>query len=262
VSYVVGWVYEYPDGVEVVLQGRTAVEAGVAVRRGEVRSSAQRSSERSKRVLGRFVRHHQLHELWTLTIRPGDVLLSEEQAATNRALKEFFARFKRRVGESPGPYVLVEEFGKVNGWRHFHSGADWGRRFGAVEVCDVCALPALRRVRSDIPPAGSVCIGCLWGHGFVGRPFVREGAGLGPYLSKYLVSDVVGGGSLGANRYRVSAGFKPPAPEQIEASSFDDARRQITRAFGVPFDWWDSVEVERDMPRTVIGNWKGVKSDE
>jgi hypothetical protein len=255
VGYVVGWVYEFPDGgVEVVLQTRAAAVEGFVWRGSEVRSSAQRSVQRSKRVVARFCRFHNLHELWTLTLRPDDGLaLNEEQTFTSNELHNFFKRFKRATGETPGPYIIVEEFGKLNGRRHFHAGCDWSARFGAVEVCEVCATPNLRRVRWDIPPAGSLCIGCLWGHGFVGQPRPSNGRALSQYLSKYLVSDLFGGGALGANRYRVALGFQPPEPVLLEGSSFGDVRAEVERLFGGGFFWWDSETSGRDMPRTVVG---------
>lgn len=257
VVFVVGWFREYPDGgIRVVLQTSAASPSGTFKSNGTVRSSAVRATERSKRVLDDFIRWHGICEMWTLTSRPGDSLtMEEEQAATSREFQRFFERFKRRVGESPGPYLVVEEFGKLNGRRHFHNAADWRRRFGAVEVCEVCALPSLRRVRADIPPAGSVCIGCLWGHGFVGAPQGSAPGSLSQYLSKYMVADMVGPGALGKHRFRASAGFRPPEPARIEGWTFEGVAEHLEEMLGVRLEWWDSLHKNREMPRTVIGNF-------
>lgn len=252
---VVGWselrLYTYPDGFEAVISSRMAAEE-LYVWRGseEVRSVAERSASRSRRVLGRFCRFHAITELWTFTfaeLPTGDV---------GRLLENFLKRLRRVFSEVPGPYVFVEELGGKFFRLHLHCGADWGRRFGAVEVCEVCARPALRAKRRDIPPAGSLCLGCLWGHGFVGRPDAGDSVGLSSYLGKYLVKDVGDlSGVIGKQRYRVAKGFVPDPPALFECASVEVAKELVLELTGGELlEYWDSEASGLDMPRVVVGN--------
>ena len=124
------------------------------------------------------------------------------------AMRLFIRRLRYVVGDQP--WLWVPERG-AKGRLHVHFANGWWEEAGAVEVCERCASPSLVKVRSDVPPAGSFCIGCLWGHGWVGRP--SEGVGdsraVAAYVSKYVGKELVGLVAPGASRYRVARGHQP-----------------------------------------------------
>lgn len=172
-------------------------------------SNADRAARRARAVVRRYCRANELNEMVTLTFAGAPPVYSE----LSGIMRNFFRRVSRRAGESLGAYVWVPERGAKGDRLHVHMAVGWWSRLGVVEVCDVCALPGLRRKRSDIPAAGSFCVGCLWGWGFVARPSDGrednyDGRSLSSYLSKYLAKDFEGV-DPGRQRYRVGEGFKP-----------------------------------------------------
>lgn len=163
-------------------------------------------------------------------------------------LEHFWRRFRRATGERPGPYAAVPEWGKRTRRLHLHVGVTWWERLAAVEVCRGCAREALLAKRSDVAPRGSLCIGCVWGHGFVGRPECNaDGKGLPGYLSKYLAKDLrsaVGGSPFGRQSYRVAQGFQPEC-ERFDVASYDEGRAVALDVVGggsEPVSEWSSEE--------------------
>jgi hypothetical protein len=281
VGFYRAYLDRFPDGYRVVLQRALAAPDGYIWRGGKDRRSiAAKSAARSHTELERFVRYWQLRELWTCTFDDRS-LAGYGPSDLTKLLKLFMQRVSRRVDAVSGPYVVVEEWGTESGRWHLHIGADWGARFDAVEVCDRCAGDSLRAVRWDIPDASRVCIGCLWGFGFVGRPVVgsanaadggRSGV-LSAYLSKYLgkdlfVSDGHGGevrlvdevavenSLFRRDRYRVSKGFALPPRLEFEAESVEECVRQLVDLCpgAAEWDWWDSAAQDLDTPHTLVGN--------
>jgi hypothetical protein len=164
-------------------------------------------------------------------------------------LHDFWRRWRRATGESLPAYVAVPEWGKSSGRLHLHLAVSWWDRLGAVEVCARCARPALRRVRNDIPPAGSFCIGCLWGLGFVGRPDagITRPESVSAYCAKYLTKDIDEDGPkvFRRQRYRVGQGFQPE-PVRLLAGTVPELVDAAVRLMGgqAP-DWeWRSADVE------------------
>jgi hypothetical protein len=127
----------------------------------------------------------------------------------------------------------------------------WWIASGAVEVCARCATPALRAKRA-IPPADSFCVGCLWGHGFVGEPQEDERTDdprrLASYLSKYASKAFDEGRMPGQHAYRVAEGFQP-APEHSGAWSVEDAIDRASVRMGAA----PSVEALHE----VVAGWDG-----
>lgn len=165
-----------------------------------------RSVRRSRGALRRYNVHNGLGYMPTLTFRNAP----DSMRGVNAAMSLFRRRVRYVVGDEP--WLWVPERGK-KGRLHVHYAVGWWERLAAVEVCERCASPSLSKVRSDVPDAGSFCIGCLWGHGWVGRPSeaVGDPRALAGYVSKYVGKDLVGLVAPGANRYRVARGHQPEA---------------------------------------------------
>lgn len=125
------------------------------------------------------------------------------------AMKDF-ARKLVRAGIDEA-YLWVPERGSKNDRLHVHWLCGWWKWLGAVEVCEKCATKALRAKRSNLPPATSLCIGCIWGHGFVGAPSeaVGDPAKAAGYVSKYVGKDLVGLVEAYKNRYHCARGHQP-----------------------------------------------------
>ena len=164
-----------------------------------------RSVRRSGAVVRRYSVHNGLGYMFTQTFKndPGTA------SGLDAAVKGFVRRLVRAGVDEP--YLWVAEKGSKRGRLHVHFLCEWWDRLQAVEVCDVCAVPNLRKVRADIPPAGSFCVGCLWGHGYVGRPSEavgdpRKAAG---YVSKYVGKDLAGLVEAYKNRYHCARGHQP-----------------------------------------------------
>lgn len=210
-----------------------------------------RSVRRSKASLRRFCVHNGLGYMPTLTFAHEP----EDEAGIRWAMKEF-QRKLRRLGIY-GPNVWVTERGKKLGRLHVHYACNWYHELGAVEVCERCALPALRAKRSNLPPAGSLCVGCIWGHGFVGAPTeaVGDPRGLSAYVSKYAAEDF-DLGVPGRNRYHVSRGDQPPFVYR-GADSEEYLRAVVSSLAGSPVEWLALHEVVDEWrgPNTWVGRW-------
>jgi hypothetical protein len=188
--------------------------------------------------LRRYAAHNKLSEMMTLTYETEPPL-----DEVSRHLEHFWRRWCRATGRQIPPYVIVPEWGPANGRLHLHAGINWWAELEAVEVCDCCARPALRCKRT-IPPAGCLCVGCLWGHGFVGAPERLDAKHwqLSAYLAKYLAKDM-DRQLFGHQRYRVAKGFQP-RPTVLRRRSVEEARQGMLEAFGGerPSFMWSSED--------------------
>jgi hypothetical protein len=141
--------------------------------------------------------------------------------------------------------VAVPEWGTLNGRLHLHIGIDWWGELNCTEVCERCdRYGVIAKTRRDLR-GDELCIGCLWGRGFVGRPEQNaDGRGLSGYLAKYLAKDLADvkhdphsgkkldvGVPFGGKRYRASD-FAKPTPVRI---------------------WTPSLEVAREVAYEVVG---------
>lgn len=164
-----------------------------------------RSIRRSRSVIRRFCVHNGLGYMPTLTFRhpPSD------ERSVHAAVRLFLKRL-RYLGVAD-PYAWVIERGESRGRLHVHFGCRWWGDRSAVEVCEKCATTGLRAVRADIPPAGSFCIGCIWGQGFVGAPSecIGDPRKVALYVSKY-AAKALGFKEGASNRYHVPRGYQPP----------------------------------------------------
>jgi hypothetical protein len=207
----------------------------------------RRSASRSRTALRRYLVHNGLGHMITLTFRhpPGSL-----QALTEKM--RLFVRRLERAGIS-GAYAWVPEHGSEHGRLHVHFACEWWGRLGAVEVCERCATSSLAKVRDDVPAAGSLCVGCIWGHGFVGRPSeaVGDPRGLAVYVSKYAAKDfgLDGGDRKGRNRYRIARGYQPE-PVVRPAVSLSHADSLLRRLTGVSLR--DATALH-----SVVEDWKG-----
>jgi len=173
-------------------------------------------------------------------------------------------------GPSTFPYLWTPERGKKGTHRlHVHMGVEWWGRLGCVEVCDRCATSNLRKKRSDIPAAGSHCVGCIWQHGFVGAP--SEGTGdpraLAGYVSKYVGKDLGDLLDKGQQRYRVGEGFQPEAVRDHGGDNLVRALMTVAERFGVEVEdlGWialhDVVEGWEAPPTWVVRNERDREGD-
>jgi len=137
------------------------------------------SVRRSRTTIRRFCVHNGLGHMVSLTFRiePGSV------DGVRHEVKRFLRRLRDGIGVFP--YVWVIERGEVGGRLHVHLAVSWWAQLSAVEVCEVCAVTG-RRVLGDLAAAGSFCVGCIWGNGFVGRPDHRDPVTNALYVSKYV----------------------------------------------------------------------------
>jgi hypothetical protein len=149
------------------------------------------------------------------------------------------------------PYSWVVERGEKNNRLHVHYACEWWGRLGAVEVCERCATPGLRRVRSDIPKLGTFCVGCIWGNGFVGRPSecIGDPKGVAVYVSKYAAKELGLADVKGSNRYHVPVGYQPPVT-RLGSATFDRSVRSVT---GVA----DLSSLECIGLHELVEDWKG-----
>jgi len=225
---------------------------------GEVSSidNTRRSVGRAKGNLRRYCVHNGLRDMLTLTY-------ARERVGTERVGRDL-EHFRRRLNRawvdrgagsstpSPGkcteqpppvvpilgdrwPYAGIIEWGTAKGRLHLHMAVAWWKASGAVEVCERCATPALRAKRA-VPAADAFCVGCLWGHGFVGEPQEDERTDdprrLASYLSKYASKAFDDERRRpGQHAYRVAEGFQP-APERAGAWSVEDATDRASVRMG------------------------------
>lgn len=177
----------------------------------------------AKTAVRRICRHNGLWQLVTFTYANVPPL-----AKVSKHFNYFWSNWKVATGREIPPYVLVCEWGKETGRLHVHVGVNWWGEINAVEVCPACDKFDVIKNFPRVLPENYVCIGCMWGRGFVGRPERNvDGKGLSGYLAKYLVKDLSEvqydpqtGCPLdfsdrcipfGGKRYRASLGAKPVA---------------------------------------------------
>jgi hypothetical protein len=187
-------------------------------------TNEDRSTRRSRASIRRYARHNALVEMVTFTFA-GE---PPEFDSLSGVMSAFWKRFERSTGRSRGAYCWVPEWGKATHRLHVHMAVDWWGELNCVEVCERCdkfgVLDRYKNHRGGVAQDlrnSRTCVGCLWGHGFVGRPVSGEGEvesnedgrGLSKYLSKYLGKDLDVGG--GRQRYRVGEGNQPECIELI-----------------------------------------------
>ena len=217
-------------------------------------ANRDRAGRRARSEVRRYVRHNELPEVLTYTYRD-DRLPGLDRVPKD--VEHFWRRWCRATGEKIPPYVLVPEWGSKRGRLHLHMACEWFRRLGAVEVCERCATANLRVVRADLAAPGVLCVGCLWGHGFVGRPeeHVADPDSASAYCAKYLGKDLaVGGPALfGRRRFRTALGYKPEA-ERFEGLSLDAAYQRMLLAMGgeeYSSTWSSTTESDSKVPVAV-----------
>jgi len=213
-----------------------------------------RSVRRSRSRLRRYLVHNRLGYMFTPTFRHEPATLS----GVNAAVQGFQRRLVRAGVDEAN--LWVPERGSKGDRLHLHMAVGWWAERGAVEVCDRCAVPGLRKVRADIPPAGSFCIGCMWGHGFVGAPTeaVGDPKGLAVYVSKYAAKDLDGLGEKGRNRYHPRVGYQPESVQWV-SSSPRRARRRIEQLAGrqaVEVVGLHEVVEDWEAPPTFVASWE------
>jgi len=172
-----------------------------------------------KTAVRRFGRHNGLVELVTFTyaVLPNLSLVSDH-------LHYFWRKWREATGREIPPYVWVPEWGEKTGRLHIHIGVSWWFELKCVEVCPRCDKYEVLKKFPRSVPENALCVGCLWGRGFVGRPESNvDGRGLGGYLTKYIAKDLgklhydpqtgkpveFEGVPFGGHRYHLSRGHKP-----------------------------------------------------
>jgi hypothetical protein len=252
---------------------------------GEVSSidNTRRSVGRAKGSLRRYCVHNGLTDMLTLTY-------ARERVGTDR-VGDDLRHFRRRLNRawvdrgaghstrSPGkcseqppaivpilgdrwPYGVVIEWGTARGRLHLHMAVAWWKASGAVEVCERCATPALRAKRA-VPAADAFCVGCLWGHGFVGSPQEDEVTDdprqVASYISKYASKSFDGEGRRpGQQAYRVAEGFQPVF-ERSGAWSVEDAvdRASVRMGAAPAVQPWHEMVSNWDAPPVWGLLWEG-----
>ena len=189
-----------------------------------------------------------------LLVVGGGVWAPPELDSVSDDLDQFLRRLRRATGWDRFPYLFVPEYGKETGRLHLHGALRGLLELGAVEVCERCIRPALAEVyeasfKEPIPPAGSFCVGELWGNGFVGRPdrdFDRRSAhGASAYLSKYLAKDLLDVPALfGRQRIRTGQGFRPEPVREVFWSRVAAWDRMVEVMGSEPSNGWSSEGVE------------------
>jgi hypothetical protein len=218
--------------------------------------NTRRAVGRAKGNLRRYCVHSALTHMLTLTYRNervGTELIGGDLLHFRRRLNRAWVdrgaghstRSDPKCSEQPSPivpilgerwpYATVIEWGTAKGRLHLHMAVAWWKASGAVEVCERCATPALRAKRA-VPAAGAFCVGCLWGHGFVGEPQEDERTDdprrLASYLSKYASKAFDDERRRpGQHAYRVAEGFQP-VPERAGAWSVEDATDRASVRMG------------------------------
>ena len=229
----------YPECREASIVG-SGTGSGAPLRPLDTRSDDERQAEnqergnrRSRGVVRRYMVHNQLAQLLTLTYadEPG---IGE----VSRQTRNFVERAQESgLVEDRFPYLVVAERGSKTGRLHLHMAVNWWESH-IVEACERCGsdgwLDLRIRKGLPIPPAGSACVGCIWGHGFVGRPNENsiEHRGDPRMASVYVVKmiDYITKNPIrefGKNRYRRSHGFNPPEPISIMFDTIEDAEATL-----------------------------------
>lgn len=172
-----------------------------------------------KTAIRRFGRHNGLTELPTFTYAEVPPL-----RLVDGHIERFWKKWKVATGKLIPPYMWVPEWGKKEGRLHIHMGVNFWCELNCTEVCAECdRFEVLKKFPRSLS-GDELCIGCLWGHGFVGRPESNsDGRGLAGYLAKYIAKDLgaIGfdphsgrklereGVPFGGHRYHLSRGHKP-----------------------------------------------------
>lgn len=193
-------------------------------------TNEDRAVRRARTEVRRYNRHNELWQFVTLTFGADPPQFD----SLSEVMDAFWKRFRAATGRERGAYLWVPEWGKVNGRLHIHLAVPWWEELRCVEVCDRCdrygVLDRFARHRAGVGSgvcSAGLCLGCLWGHGFVGRPLGdsgeaqdnKDGRALSRYLTKYMVKDL--GGVGGRQRYRAAQGRKP-TPVVFDADSPDE----------------------------------------
>jgi hypothetical protein len=205
----------------------------------------RRVARRSNGILRRYHVFNGLAHIVTLTFRDEP----PDYSQVSGILQQFRRRLVRAgiAPEAEYPYTVAPEWGSRTGRLHLHMSVSWWADVGAVEVCEVCATDGLRAKRADIPPAGSLCVGCIWGLGFVGRPLPeaadpRSSAAYAGKAARYAAKDASAPRVFGRNSYRRSKGFNPPAPVQDVYGTLAGAMSAIMDLFdGEAPEWLGSM---------------------
>jgi len=224
-----------------------AKSQAVGVSRRRSGAALEKSAQQSRARIRRYTAHNRLGYMPTLTFRNDPVTLRGVEVAVHD-----FARKLVRAGIDE-PYLWVPERGSLHGRLHVHWLCAWWKRLGAVEVCQRCATDQLRAIRSNIPPVGSLCVGCIWGHGFVGAPseVVGDPGKAAAYVSKYVSKDLVGVLTEGRHRYHVARGHQPEALRE-RFSGYGEALARAVALQGAPIsvDWLQGVVPDWQGPPT------------
>ena len=179
-----------------------------------------------KTAIRRFGRHNGLTELPTFTYAEVPSL-----SLVSGHIERFWIKWKAATGRPIPAYMWVPEWGKKEGRLHIHMGVSFWSELNCTEVCAACDKFEVLKKFPRLLTGKELCIGCLWGHGFVGRPESNaDGRGLAGYLAKYIAKDLgevtfdpqTGrkrddvGVPFGGHRYHLSRGHKP-APVRVWA---------------------------------------------
>lgn len=183
----------------------------------------ERAVRRARGEVRRYSRHNRCYQMVTFTFA-GDV---PEFDSLGACVNNFWRRWERATGRKRGPYVWVPEWGKVSGRLHIHMAVPWWYELDCTEVCAECdrynVLEDFGRGRR----VHSLCVGCLWGLGFVGRPRDREsqevetnedGRALSRYLTKYMTKDLGSELGRGQQRYRAAEGYQAACVDEMVGS--------------------------------------------
>jgi len=189
---------------------------------GSVEDNEDRAVRRARSAVRRYSRHNGLNQMVTFTFA-GDV---PEFNSLSEVVANFWKRWERRAGRRRGAYVWVPEWGKVTGRLHIHMAVPWWRELNCVEVCPRCDRYDVLSSAGRGVPRNYLCVGCCWGHGFVGRPLDDEGEvetnedgrSLSRYLSKYMAKDLGSELTCGQQRYRCAEGFAPTCVDELVES--------------------------------------------
>lgn len=218
----------------------------------------RRSSSRRRSAISDYCAHNGLGYLLTLTFR-------SEPFSVDGVWSEL-AHFVRRLRVSLGdgvPYVAVIERGGL-GRLHVHMCV------GRWYVDRVVAVRCLRCVtsewewRSEPPADGVLCLGCVWGLGFVHGPSERvegevrangDARRAAMYVSKYVSKDLLQELGVGRQLYRVAHNFQPlvlrvPALDVESACRF--AAASIARAAGAELE-----NVVQVALHETVSDWPG-----
>jgi hypothetical protein len=193
----------------------------------------------------------------------------------------FWKRYQKATGLPIPKYVMVCEWGHKHGRLHVHIAVptSWWGVVHAVEVCPRCDKYNVLKKFPRAMPTDYLCVGCLWGRGFVGRPEENaDGKGLSGYLGKYISKDLEGvqfdpntGKRIdyeealrvpfGGKRYRAAIGAKP-SPVKLWAPDVEVARAAAIEVAGggrFPLSsWYSNFDEESELEDVEFHDfWEG-----